>query len=64
MREKLTGYGEKIPFIRLCIFLINNQENIWSVRITRNYRAIGVLDGDTITWFWVGSHDDYESFFS
>lgn len=23
---------------------INNQENIWSVRITRNYRAIGVLD--------------------
>ncbi|MDB9374456.1 hypothetical protein [Nodularia sphaerocarpa] len=43
---------------------INNQENIWSVRITRNYRAIGILAGDTVTWFWIGSHDDYETFFS
>lgn len=30
---------------------INNEESIWSVRITRSYRAIGILDGDTITWF-------------
>jgi mRNA-degrading endonuclease RelE of RelBE toxin-antitoxin system len=43
---------------------IDHAENIWSVRITRNYRAIGILDGDTITWFWVGKHDDYEKFFS
>jgi mRNA-degrading endonuclease RelE of RelBE toxin-antitoxin system len=42
---------------------INGQENIWSVRVTRNYRALGVLDGDTVTWFWIGSHDDYEKFF-
>ncbi len=42
---------------------INSQENIWSVRITRNYRAIGILDGDAITWFWIGNHDDYEKFF-
>ncbi len=43
---------------------INRDENTWSVRITRGYRAIGVLEGDTVTWFWVGSHDDYERFFS
>jgi hypothetical protein len=43
---------------------INREENIWSVRITRGYRAIGILEGDTVTWFWVGSHDDYERFFS
>ena len=42
---------------------INRSENIWSVRITRNYRAIGVLQGDTVTWFWIGSHDLYETFF-
>jgi hypothetical protein len=23
---------------------INNQENIWSVRISKNYRAIGIFD--------------------
>jgi hypothetical protein len=43
---------------------INQKENIWSVRITRGYRAIGIFEGDTVTWFWIGSHDDYERFFS
>lgn len=43
---------------------INDEEGIWSVRITRSYRAVGILDNDTVTWFWLGSHDDYERFFS
>lgn len=43
---------------------IDREERIWSVRITRNYRAIGILEKDTITWFWIGSHDDYEQFYS
>ncbi len=43
---------------------INSREGIWSVRVTRDYRALGVLEGDTVTWFWIGSHDDYEQFFS
>jgi hypothetical protein len=28
---------------------INRDENVWSVRITRGYPAIGVLEGDTVT---------------
>jgi len=43
---------------------INHEEDIWSVRITRGYRAIGIFDGDTVTWFWIGNHDHYERFFS
>jgi len=43
---------------------INREENVWSVRITRRYRAVGILEGDTVTWFWIGGHDDYEHFFS
>ncbi|ABQ92704.1 ParE family toxin-like protein [Roseiflexus sp. RS-1] len=43
---------------------INREENVWSVRVTRGYRALGILEGDTMTWFWIGSHDDYERFFS
>jgi mRNA-degrading endonuclease RelE of RelBE toxin-antitoxin system len=42
---------------------INSEEEIWSVRITINYRALGVLDGDTVIWFWIGSHKDYERYF-
>jgi hypothetical protein len=43
---------------------IHREEGIWSVRITRGYRALGIMEGDTVTWFWIGSHDDYERSFS
>lgn len=42
---------------------INQAESLWSVRITRGTRAIGILNGDTVIWFWIGTHDDYETFF-
>jgi mRNA-degrading endonuclease RelE of RelBE toxin-antitoxin system len=42
---------------------INTRENIWAVRITLGYRALGLLENDTITWFWIGSHDDYQRHF-
>lgn len=34
---------------------------IYSARISKNYRAVGQLDGDTIIWFWVGPHAEYDS---
>ena len=30
-----------------------------SVRIDRNYRALGILQGDIVTWYWIGPHDEY-----
>lgn len=35
-------------------------EPMYSVRVTLSYRAVGLLEGDLITWFWIGSHDDYD----
>ncbi len=32
---------------------------MYSARVGISYRAVGVLDGDTITWFWIGSHANY-----
>jgi hypothetical protein len=32
----------------------------WSVRVTQGYRALAVREGDEFTWFWIGSHDEYE----
>lgn len=37
---------------------------IYSVRISRDYRALGTQDKDEIIWFWVGSHADYEKLLS
>ncbi len=39
---------------------VNQEERVWSARVSRGYRALGILEGDTVTWFWVGSHEDYE----
>lgn len=39
---------------------IHTSEPIYSVRVTLGYRAVGLLEGHEITWFWIGSHDDYE----
>jgi hypothetical protein len=35
-------------------------ENIWSVRVGIHWRALGVRDADTLVWFWIGSHADYD----
>ena len=65
VRGRRMDYGQRIHFIRRSISkCVNSEEGIWSVRVTKSYRAVGVLEGDTVTWFWIGSHDKYEKFFS
>ena len=32
----------------------------WSARVDARYRALGVMTGDTVIWFWIGSHADYD----
>ncbi len=39
---------------------VHSTRPIYSARITRNYRAVGVLEENIIVWFWIGSHDDYD----
>jgi hypothetical protein len=35
---------------------------IYSARVGIGFRAAGVVDGDTIAWFWIGSHAEYNKF--
>lgn len=32
----------------------------WSARVTDGYRAVGAMDGDTVIWFFIGTHDEYK----
>jgi len=32
----------------------------WSIRVTQDYRMVGYRDGDSITWFWIGTHSSYD----
>lgn len=33
---------------------------IYSARVGIGYRAVGVRDGNTIVWYWIGSHAAYD----
>ena len=33
---------------------------VYSARIGIHYRAVGVLDGDEVVWYWVGHHTEYD----
>lgn len=30
-----------------------------SIRVGRGYRALGLVEGDAIYWYWIGKHDNY-----
>lgn len=32
----------------------------WSARVTDDYRALAVLDGETVVWFFIGTHAEYD----
>lgn len=38
---------------------VGKQRPVYSVRIDKGYRALGILEGKDILWFWIGSHDEY-----
>ena len=39
---------------------IHGTEPLYSVRVALGWRVLGLLDDDTITWFWIGSHAEYD----
>jgi hypothetical protein len=41
--------------------LINLKEPVYSIRAGIGWRAVGVMkNSDTIVWFWIGSHSNYD----
>ena len=38
------------------------KEPIFSVRVGRGYRVVGLREEpDLIVWFWIGPHEEYET---
>ncbi|NEO27114.1 MAG: hypothetical protein F6K03_09520 [Kamptonema sp. SIO4C4] len=36
-------------------------QNLWSARITANYRALALKKENNYYWIWIGTHDEYEN---
>jgi hypothetical protein len=40
---------------------LNTKQPNYSVRVGMGWRAVGVMkDSETIVWFWIGSHSNYD----
>jgi hypothetical protein len=40
---------------------LNTDPVTYSARVGIGYRAVGVMKGSIIVWFWIGSHADYDT---
>jgi hypothetical protein len=55
---RLFRQDPKLPGLRFK--QVHPDPPTYSARVGIGYRALGVLDGGTIVWFWIGSHADYD----
>lgn len=44
--------------------LVHPNLPIYSVRVSKGYRAVGQRDANGVVWFWIGSHADYDKLLS
>ena len=56
---ELFGRDPRHPSLRFK--RVHATQPICSVHISFGYRAVGVVAGEEIVWFWIGSHSDYEN---
>ena len=59
-REAYRNFSQNPAHPSLQFKKVDPKKPIYSARITREYRAVGVLKGETIIWFWIGNHADYD----
>ena len=43
---------------------VHASEPIFSARVGIGWRALGLLEGNTVTWFWIGPHAEYNALLS
>ncbi len=63
-REAYRRFAENPNHPSLRFKRVHASEPIYSVRVSRDYRAVGIREGDTVIWFWIGSHTDYDDLIS
>ena len=39
---------------------VHTTKPIYSVRVGRGHRAVGIREADEVVWFWIGSHAAYD----
>lgn len=59
-REAYARFADNPLHPALRFKRLNTELPLWSVRVTDSYCAVGVRTDNTIVWFFIGTHEDYE----
>ncbi len=43
---------------------LEGEADVWSVRVNLDLRAVAQRSGDTVTWFWIGTHKEFDHLFA
>jgi mRNA-degrading endonuclease RelE of RelBE toxin-antitoxin system len=49
------------PSLRLKKVGVARNQEVWSARVTLNYRALALKRSDGFLWFWIGDHKTYDA---
>lgn len=58
-KEAFKLFSENPYYPSLHFKRVHSTLPVFSVRISLNYRALGLLDEGELIWFWIGSHANY-----
>jgi hypothetical protein len=59
-REAYERWHENPAHPSLQYKKIHDTQPVYSVRVGLGWRAIGMLQGDVMIWFWIGPHSEYD----
>ena len=59
-RESYRFFASNTNHPSLDFKRVSQRRPVYSVRVSTDYRALGVLDGGEIVWFWIGPHHEYD----
>lgn len=59
-REAYRQFKQNPSYPSLRFKKVHPKLPIYSARINKDYRAVGLLSEDTVIWFWVSSHAEYD----
>jgi len=62
-RRSYRLFGENPAHPSLRFKKLAGHPSIWSVRINDSFRALAERNSETVTWFGIGSHNDFDKLF-
>ncbi|MBI1259907.1 MAG: hypothetical protein GC204_20765 [Chloroflexi bacterium] len=63
-REAYQQFARDPYYPSLHFKRVHSKKPIYSVRVSDQYRALGVRNDDEMLWFWIGSHAEYDRLLS